>query len=284
MSSVTGEHDYGKTEINFIAVGRTGGAESLTEVSASVKFSGGFAHAYATGDNASILPTGTMTNTVLAMAPGYLEGPPEAFAAGLADHFVEASPAVETVTIRLAGQPWVQLTPGGVPDPSGFAAGSGERWTAQAIRSRSGRTALAGGIDEVRLAKSTGARFAGFLRDSFTTTPDFHDRLMGAVIGLEWHLADSARDPASIRERARNALLAEFSGHISLSGQQTLHVLGSAVLKACPEVQEVALRCEARDHILADLSAFGAVNLDQIYVAPRNPYSVVHLSLTRGEP
>lgn len=281
MRLTAGNHGYGKTEIDFIAVSRTQGAPTLTEVSASVEFSGGFAQAYATGDNAPILPTKTMVNTVLALAPDYVDRAPEEFAAALADHFVAACPAVGTVTVRLAGQPWTQLAPGGVADHSGFTGGTVERWTVQAESSRAHRCHLTGGVEGLRLAKTTGSQFTGFLHGPFTNNVDVHDRVMGLLLDLQWHLAGNADDPKGVRGRVREVLDAEFSAHKSLSSQHTLHVLGSAVLAACPEVERVELNCQARDHILADLAPFGVANPDRIYLTPRNPYSFASLALAR---
>ncbi len=251
-------------------------------MSATVEFGGGFGSAFATGDNAPILPTGTMTNTVLALAPDHTDRPPELFASALALHFLTACPTAHTVGVRLTGRPWAHLAPGGEVDPTGFAPAGEERWTVGSVHSRTGEPTLTGGIDGLRLAKTTGAGFTGFLRDEFTSTPDFPDRLMGAVFTLDWYYRAEA-DTASLRDRARAGALAAFTAHTSLSGQQTLHVLGAAVLAACPEVDRIDLRCEANDHLLADLTPFGRANPRQVYTAPRNPYSVVHLTLARGD-
>ncbi|WP_327063629.1 urate oxidase [Kitasatospora purpeofusca] len=279
MNVTVRNHDYGKSEISFVTARRTEGGEELTETTAAVAFEEGFEKAFATGDNATILPTGAMANTVLAFAPEYLGAPPERFALALAEHLAAACPAAGAVTVRIASRPWQRIDTAQGPDPTGFTAGAPTQDTAKATVFRDDRPPLvSGGLSGLRLVKTTDARFTGFLRDEFTTIPDFHDRLMGLAADVEWE-HDSNDGFDSCRSAARAALLRSFSEHTSLSGQHTLYVLGSAVLTACPDVTRVHLTCSANDHLPADLARFGRANGNQVYLAPATPYSLVHLTL-----
>ena len=74
---------------------RGAGRHDLWDLDVAVALEGDFEAAYVEGDNAGLLATDTMRNTVYALARDHLTGSIEEFGLALVDHFLEAGPTVE---------------------------------------------------------------------------------------------------------------------------------------------------------------------------------------------
>ena len=86
MSIVLSQAGYGKSEIRLVKVSRRAGGHDLRDLTVDVGLEGDFDAAYTAGDNAGLLATDTMRNTVYALAKQYPIDPIESFAQRLADH------------------------------------------------------------------------------------------------------------------------------------------------------------------------------------------------------
>ena len=174
----------------------------------------------------------------------------------------------------------------GVEHPHAFAGRGLESRTRAVRRSRDGLH-LESGIADLFLLKTTNSGFAGFLRDRFTTLPDAADRILATMLTAEWFTPmDGAADAAehdwnSEYAAVRRALVETFAGHRSLSVQQTLHALGTAVLGACPRVERITLNMPNKHRILVDLSSFGLDNIDEVFVATDEPHGTITGTLQR---
>src|SRR5215203_4037016 len=85
-----GQNNYGKSEIRLVKVVRGADRHELRDLSVDVTLEGDFEAAHLRGDNAGLLATDTMRNTVYALAKQNPVDSPEAFASLLVRHFVEA--------------------------------------------------------------------------------------------------------------------------------------------------------------------------------------------------
>ena len=92
MAIVLGRNRYGKAETRLVHVRRGGDTHDLVDLNVSVALSGDLAATHLSGDNAGVLPTDTMKNTVYAFAREHGVGAPEAFGLLLARHFVTTQP------------------------------------------------------------------------------------------------------------------------------------------------------------------------------------------------
>ncbi|MFD5513915.1 factor-independent urate hydroxylase [Streptomyces sp. NPDC127051] len=284
MMWTVGAHDYGKSEIRFFMVDRTKPVHDLREVYASVNFKGNFSAAYSDGDNQEILPTGSMINTVLAMAADYLGRPLEELASFCAERFLESCPAVQVATIIFTETAWERLETEGTADPHGFAEAERANRTVTASAERHGSTTVTAGIANLRLLKSTGSQFTGFHHGEFTNLADVEDRLAAFVIDAAWEYDlgnDGKIDYDACHAAAYTAILKEFSRHRSLSGQHTCYALGTAALKAVSELRRVHIELLGEDTPTVDLQPFGRENPGLLYTVAKNPHGVVHLTVDR---
>jgi len=97
-----GENRYGKSRIRLVTVRRDGDRHDLRDLTVDISLEGDFEAAHVSGDNAHLVATDTMKNTVYAFAKDRLTGSPEAFGLELARHFAAGS-QVSRATISLRG-------------------------------------------------------------------------------------------------------------------------------------------------------------------------------------
>ena len=72
-----------------------------------------------------------------------------------------------------------------------------------------------------------------------------------------------------------------FASTHSLSLQQTLHAMGTAVLDVRPEVVEVRLSLPNKHHFVVDFSPFGRSNGNEGFHADDRPYGLIEGSVER---
>src|SRR5581483_5814609 len=128
MTIVLGQSSYGKSEVRLVKVSRPAagtGAHELHDLTVEVALEGDFQAAYVDGDNAGLLATDTMRNTVYALAREHPIGDVESFARLLAEHFIAAAPGVTTARIQIVEHPWARLQIDGRPHEHAFQRGNG---------------------------------------------------------------------------------------------------------------------------------------------------------------
>ena len=102
---------YGKSGVRLVQVTRPGDRHAIRDLTVSVKFEGDYDGCYADGNNADVLPTDTMKNTVYAFAREHGVGQPEAFALRLGRHFVATQPQIQAARVTIESYGWERLGP-----------------------------------------------------------------------------------------------------------------------------------------------------------------------------
>jgi urate oxidase len=256
-----GINQYGKAETHLVRVMRDGDVHSLRDLLVSVALSGSLEAVHLDGDNAAVLATDTQKNTVYAFAKEHGVGTPEEFGVLLARHFLGG--AITRARVQVVEQPWARLG-----DHAFTHAGSEQRI---AVVVASGDDAwIASGLSGLVVLKTTDSEFHGFPRDRYTTLVETTDRVLATEVSARWR-HDGTADFAD----ARRALLECFAAHHSLSLQQTLYAMASAVLEACPSVEEIRLSMPNRHHFVVDLSPFGLSNENEVFHADDRPYGLI---------
>jgi urate oxidase len=276
------ENRYGKSGIRLVKLIRRRERHEIRDWTVAVTLEGDFAAAHEQGDNARVLPTDTMKNTVYALAAEDPLDSMESFGLALSRHFLEGPAAPTRVTVSLEQHPWERITPAGGPHPNAFLRPGGERRLATVTRTR-GEACVEAGIEGLTILKSAGSAFAGFLRDRFTTLRDATDRIFATSVSARWLYSGGTDLAWELLARAiRGTLLDTFADHKSASVQHTLHAMGEAVLERHPEVDEIRLTLPNKHHIPVDLSPFGLENHNEVFVATEEPYGKIEATLRRG--
>jgi urate oxidase len=275
MSVTLAENAYGKQAVRLVTVRRHPDHHELKDVTVAIRFEGDFLAAYTDGDNAGVLPTDTMKNTVYALAAGNPFDAIEDFGLLLTDHFFANNPRASRVRTDLTEHPWEPFETGG----TAFRQPGGERRIAEVTRDREGITVLSG-LENLVVMKTAKSAFEGFPRDPYTTLPETADRLLATAVRATWRY--SRPDvPFGHWHQVRRVLLETFAEHDSRSVQHTLYAMGEAVVRTL-DVEEIHLTMPNRHHIPVDLRPFGLENRNEIFVATTEPYGLIEGRVRRG--
>jgi urate oxidase len=281
MSIVLGANSYGKSAVRLVKVTRGAERHELRDLTIDIALEGDFEAAHVAGDNAGLLTTDTMRNTVYALAKDDPIVSIEAFAQHLAGHFVDVGPQVTRATVHIVEHPWARLAPDGRPHPHAFQRGNGGNRLATVTGAR-GEARVESGIDDLLVLKTAGSGFGAFLREQYTTLPETSDRILATVVAARWNYRYEDVDYNAVWDGVRETILRTLGDHYSPSVQFTLHRMGEAVLEARPEIERIRLSLPNKHHLLFDLSRFGMENDNEIFHATNEPYGLIEGTVERA--
>lgn len=281
MGARLGSNSYGKSRVRMLKVRRAKDRHEIIEVTVAVALEGDFAAAHVKGDNAAVLPTDTMKNTVYALGQTHVLETIESFALHLGRHFVTRDANVSRAGVSISERLWRRVRSGEGEHPHAFISGGDERRTCEAGVTRM-KVSIESGIDSLVLLKTTDSAFAGFKRDEFTTLKETDDRILSTSVAARWAYRDAAADFAASREAIRRALIETFAAHKSESVQQTLYAMGERALGACAAIDSIRLSLPNRHYLLADLSALGMKNDNEVFVPTHEPHGLIEATVERS--
>jgi len=281
MVAVLVDNNYGKTGVRLLRVKRFPDRHELDDWSVDVSACGDFEDTYTHGDNRNVLPTDSMRNRIYAMARGHGGESMEQFGLRLLRQFLDDHQQIMHLTINLSGVLWEHIEAAEKSHGTAFCRKTGERRLARVSGTRE-QVSIASGIEGLAVLKTSDSRFEGFLRDDYTTLEDASSRILSTEIHALWSYLNTEIDFDSCWQQARVLLLERFATHQSASLQQTLHVLGSAVLEQNDAIGEILLSLPNRHCLLIDLSPFGLENDGEIFVPTETPSGLIEARLKRG--
>jgi len=280
-----GANRYGKSRIRLVTVRRGATRHELRDLTVAVALEGDFDAAHTRGDNAGVIATDTMKNTVYAFARERLTGPPEAFGLELARHFVGYDVCSRAI-IDIGEHAWLPIPTDAGRAPDAFTRAGDLTRVAHVEADRSGATSVEAGVDDLTVMKTTKSAFAGFDRDRFTTLPEVDDRLMATKMRVTWGYAPEAiaggdLDFDAAWDGARAALRNSFAEHFSASVQASIWIMAKAVMDARPEIDWVRMVLPNLHHWLVDLSKFGLDNPGEVFVSTTEPHGLIDATVHR---
>ena len=283
-----GETRYGKSRIRLVTVRRGPDRHHLRDLTVAVALEGAFEAVHTRGDNAGVIATDTMKNTVYAFAQDRLTGSPEAFALELARHFIGYE-VCHRATVEVVEHQWRRVRARDREAPDTFLRLGQHVRMATADVHGSGRVDVVGGIDELTVMKTTRSSFEGFDRDRFTTLPDVDDRLMATKIRATWgyraELAASATlDFDAAWKSATVALMDTLAEHFSRSVQESIWIMGRAMMDAEPSIDWVRMVLPNLHHWKVDLAPFGLDNPGEVFLATTEPHGLIDATVHRRRP
>ena len=280
MSITLLENSYGAAQMRLIKVVRLQDRHELKELSVGIQLSGEFESSYSSGDNRSILPADTIKNTVYALAKLYAIEQIEEFAQELIDHFLSGNAQVRKVRVEIAQHLWDRIPFGAKPHPWSFAPAGPERRTAVVTATRDA-VLIEAGIENLRVIKTTGSGFQGYLRDPFTTLAETSDRILATNVKATWQYSDNEIPFAVYWRGVRDAIVETLVEHESRSMPNTLHAIAEAVLERYADIAEIHLWVPNQDCRVVDLSCFGLENNNEVFVPANEPCELIEARLRR---
>jgi urate oxidase len=278
-----GRNRYGKSGIRLVRVVRGPDRHQVRDLTVSVALEGEFDAAHVEGDNAAVVATDTMKNTVYAFAREHLVGPVEVFGVALARHFAGFE-QVDAATIAIDEHRWVRMATDDGEAPDAFLR-SGDFTRTASVTATRGGVAIEAGIRDLAVMKTGRSAFRGFPRDDYTTLADTDDRIMATMLTAAWRYGEAVHDANFdvLFDAVGETILDAFADHDSASVQASIWIVGRAVLERHREIDEIRMSLPNLHHWLVDLSPFGQPNDGEIFVATREPYGLIEATVRRGE-
>jgi urate oxidase len=276
-----GANSYGKSGIRLVKVTRRPDRHDLKDLTVAVRLEGDFEKAHTEGDNAAVLPTDTMKNTVYAFASERSLDEIESFGVALARHFVDTHAPVSRARIEIAEHLWERLEPSGRPHRHAFRRAGEETRVARVALARGAEPSIEAGIEDLVILKTAQSGFSGFPRDPYTTLKETEDRILATSLSALWSYASAENSFNLLWNAVRQTLLEIFADHDSKSVQHTLYAMGEAVLERHEEVARIRLTMPNKHHVPVDLAPFGLVNQNAIFVATEEPYGLIEATVER---
>ena len=274
---------YGKHNVCVSKIKRdpaNPGRHTFVEANVCAELEGDFDAAYTEADNRSVIATDSIRNTVYALAKDDAWETIEGFGLALGNHFLNQYEHVSQATITLREHLWHRLN----NHDHAFTGSDGETPTANIVAKRGGAVSVTSGIDELMLAKTTESGFSDFVQDAYRTLPDTDDRILATVLKADWVYTEGGASGlpfAEHREAIRQALLAKFTDHYSVSVQQTLYLMGAAALESCPAIDRITLTMPNKHHIKLNLEPLGRTNDNEVFVVTDKPSGYIHATVGR---
>ena len=105
------------------------------------------------------------------------------------------------------------------------------------------------------------------------------------------HEASSGVDWNASYDEVRDVLLSTFATTYSRALQETLYLMGSAVVDTMPGICEVSFTAPNKHHFLVDFSGFdlagtqfeGLTNDGEVFIAADRPYGLIECTVLREE-
>ncbi|WP_263377493.1 factor-independent urate hydroxylase [Granulicella paludicola] len=276
---------YGKSRVRVMRLTKHEQHHDLEEWTVQLLLSGDFETAHTLGDNSQILPTDTMKNTVYFVAHESKATSIEGYAQELIDYILTRNPQVSEAECIVQSHLWKRLTVDGQPYPTAFMHGSNEVQTTRVSRQQNGPFQIISGLDGLFVLKTAQSGFVGYIKDSLTTLPETTDRLFGTVVRADWTYTASGIaagiDFNKVRTHLREAMLATFAKHDSLSVQQTLYAMGETALAHTDLIDSVYMLMPNKHNLLIDLKRFDRDNPNHIFVPTDEPHGTIEATIVR---
>lgn len=290
---------YGKANVKFLKVKKNPNnnqEQDIIEANVMVLLRGAFDELYTKADNASVVPTDTVKNTILIEAKTTEVWPMERFAAHLAKHFTTKYNHVLGVEVLIIQQRWLKYPLlDGKPHAHSFKHDGPETKRIHLDYDKpTSRVTLTAGIKDLTVLKSTGSMFYGFHQCDYTILKPTTDRILSTDVDSTWEF-----DPKSLPtldliikagdlglfdkayNAARQVTLDRFALENLPSVQATMYNMALDILAKIPEIKEVSYSLPNKHYILFNLEWKGIKNNDDLFYPASDPNGYIKCTVGR---
>lgn len=273
---VLGKNQYGKAENHVVRINRDTDRHEIRDLVVTSQLRGDLEEVHTLGDNAHCVPTDTQKQTVFAFAQQYGIESPEQFLLELADHFTGEFEWITGGRWAAQEYAWNRIN----DHDHCFVQHKDEVRTAVVVADGEERTVIAG-FKDLTVLKSTQSGFTGYPKDKYTVLPETEDRIMSTDVATRWRYNTTDVDYDAVYENVKKIILTKFTDHYSKALQETLYLMGKAVIEAHPEIDEIKFSCPNKHHFVYDLGFCGLENDKETHWAADRPYGLIEATIQR---
>lgn len=273
---VLGKNQYGKAENHVVRINRDTDRHEIRDLVVTSQLRGDLEEVHTLGDNAHCVPTDTQKQTVFAFAQQYGIESPEQFLLKLADHFTGEFEWITGGRWAAQEYAWNRID----DHDHCFVQHKDEVRTAVVVADGEERTVISG-FKDLTVLKSTQSGFTGYPKDKYTVLPETEDRIMSTDVATRWRYNTTDVDYDAVYENVKKIILAKFTDHYSKALQETLYLMGKAVIEAHPEIDEIKFSCPNKHHFVYDLGFCGLENDKETHWAADRPYGLIEATIQR---
>ncbi|MEX5237956.1 factor-independent urate hydroxylase [Kocuria arenosa] len=275
---VLGKNQYGKAENHVVRVNRDTDRHEIRDLVVTSQLRGDLEAVHTEGDNAHCVPTDTQKNTVFAFAQKYGIDSPEALLLQLADHFTGEFQWITGGRWAAQEHAWNRID----DHDHCFVQNKDEVRTAVVVAQGGSRTVISG-FKDLTVLKSTESGFTGYPKDRYTTLVETEDRIMSTDVATRWRYNTTDVDFDAVYEDVKKIILSKFTDHYSRALQETLYLMGRAVIEAHPEIDEIKFSCPNKHHFVYNLDFCGLDNDKETHWAADRPYGLIEATIQRKD-
>ena len=275
---VLGKNQYGKAENHVVRVNRDTDRHEIRDLVVTSQLRGDLEAVHTEGDNAHCVPTDTQKNTVFAFAQKYGIDSPEALLLKLADHFTGEFDWITGGRWAAQEHAWNRID----DHDHCFVQNKDEVRTAVVVAEGGSRTVISG-FKDLTVLKSTESGFTGYPKDQYTTLAETEDRIMSTDVATRWRYNTTDVDFDAVYEDVKKIILSKFTDHYSRALQETLYLMGRAVIEAHPEIDEIKFSCPNKHHFVYNLDFCGLENDKETHYAADRPYGLIEATIQRKD-
>lgn len=272
---------HGKGRVRIMRVARGTDRHEVRELTVKAMLHGAFEASYTDADNASVIATDSVKNIVNIVARDHVGAENEDFVDALAACFLDHYPQVSSVEIGTVETRWSRLTVDGRPHDHSFVLDGNGRPTVTLTAMRD-TSILASGIDGFAFLKTTRSGWDNYVMDEATTLKGTSDRLLGTSMTASWRWSARPSSFEAANVRVLETAMGVFARTFSPSLQNTLYLMGEAVLEAVPEIAEISMACPNKHYLPIDLSPFGRSSDGQVFTATDEPHGQIECTVGRA--
>ena len=272
---------YGKGRVRIMRVHRGEHCHEVRELNVQAMLIGDFSRAYTHADNATTISTDTIKNLVNIVARDNLELDTEAFCSAVCQRFFDRYSQVAGVTVTAHETKWTRLLVDGTPHPHGFTLDSNGKPFAIVTATRDAVSTVSG-LAGFTFLKSTESGWENYLKDSYTTIPETHDRLCATSMDSSWTWTAEPADYRDSNATVLRTMLDVFMTTYSCSVQDSVYRMAEAVLAAVPEIGEMRLACPNKHYLPINLTPFGMSSDNTVFVPTDEPHGQIECVIARG--
>ncbi|WP_144829434.1 factor-independent urate hydroxylase [Kocuria rhizophila] len=275
---VLGKNQYGKAENHVVRIHRDTDRHVIRDLVVTSQLRGDFEAVHTQGDNAHCVPTDTQKNTMFAFVQKYGVDSPEALLLKLSEHFTSEFEWVSGGRWAADEHAWDRIN----DNDHCFVQNKQEVRTAVVVTDGP-RSTVISGFKDLTVLKSTESGFQGYPKDQYTTLPETTDRIMSTDVATRWRYSTTDVDFDAVYEDVKKIILDKFTDHYSRALQETLYLMGKAVIEAHPEIDEIKFSCPNKHHFVYDLGFCDLPNDNETHYAADRPFGLIEATVQRKD-